>query len=54
MRASLLAEWRIHEEQIEPNQFHLFKSFKLINALNSIEDSPEYPISLIKPEIIKA
>ena len=53
MRALLLAEWRIHEEHIGTNQLHLFKSFKLINALNSIEDSPEYPISLINPEIIK-
>lgn len=52
MRASLLADWRIHEEHINPNQLHLFKSFKLINALNTFEDAPEYPISKINTEIV--
>jgi 4-amino-4-deoxychorismate lyase len=48
MRASLLAELRIFEEEIEPIHLPLFKSFKLINALNSFEDAPEYPVHLIK------
>jgi 4-amino-4-deoxychorismate lyase len=47
MRASLLADWKIHEEHINPNQLHLFKTFKLINALNNFEDAPEYPVSLL-------
>jgi 4-amino-4-deoxychorismate lyase len=53
MRASLLAEWRIHEESIQTSHLAMFKSFKLINALNTFEDSPEYPIELINPTLIK-
>lgn len=48
MRASLIADWKIHEEELIPGQLHLFKSFKLINAMLTLEESPEYPIDLIQ------
>jgi 4-amino-4-deoxychorismate lyase len=51
MRASLLAEWKIHDEHIESRNLHLFKKFKLINALNSFEDAKEYSINLIDQNI---
>ena len=52
MRASLLSEMSIHEENIEPKHLRLFKSFKLINALNSFENETEYPIASIQSGII--
>ncbi len=48
MRESLLAELKIHEEHIKPSHLELFSKFKLINALNSLELSPEYAIHLIQ------
>jgi 4-amino-4-deoxychorismate lyase len=51
MRSSLLAELRIYEELISTDHLHLFKSFKLINALNSIDEAIEFPVSLISNEI---
>ncbi len=53
MRASLLADWTIHEAEIHSHHLHTFTTFKLINALNSLEEAFEYPINLIKPEIIR-
>lgn len=52
MRSSLLESQRIYEESIEPKHLGLFKSFKLINALNSMEDAIDYPISLIQKDFI--
>lgn len=48
MRASLLAELKIFEADITVNQLKYFQSFKLINALNTLETSIEYPIELIQ------
>lgn len=47
MRASLLADWKIHEELITSNHLHLFKKFKLINAMNPLDSSIEYTMDLI-------
>ncbi|MBK6546679.1 MAG: aminotransferase class IV [Saprospiraceae bacterium] len=48
MRASLLADWKIHEEIIELEHFANFHSFKLINAMNTLEESYEYPMDKIQ------
>ncbi len=53
MRESLLADWKIHEAEIHTDHLRYYKSFKLINALNSLDEAYEYPIELIKPDIIK-
>lgn len=47
MRASLLADWKIHEESIQLKHLNLFKKFKLINAMNSLDSANEYSMNLI-------
>ncbi|MBA5628855.1 aminotransferase class IV [Moheibacter lacus] len=47
MRQSLLELGKIVEEEVNPKDFNRFFSFKLINAMMDLEESPELPISII-------
>lgn len=47
MRASLIADWKIHEETIQLKHLSLFKKFKLINAMNPLDSTIEYSMDLI-------
>ncbi len=47
MRASLIADWKIHEEAIQLKHLSLFKKFKLINAMNPLDSTIEYSMDLI-------
>lgn len=47
MRQALLREGKIMEEEINPKDFNKFLSFKLINAMMNLEESPELDISII-------
>ncbi len=47
MRQSLLKSGKIIEEEINPKDLNRFISFKLINAMMDLEESPELDISII-------
>lgn len=47
MRQALLREGKIIEDEINPKDFNRFLSFKLINAMMNLEESPELDISII-------
>ena len=47
MRQSLLQSGRIKEEEVNPKDFNRFVSFKLINAMMDLDESPELDISII-------
>lgn len=47
MRQSLIQEKKLIEEEINPKDLNLFFSFKLINAMIDLEESPALPISII-------
>lgn len=47
MRQALLREGKIMEDEINPKDFNKFLSFKLINAMMNLEESPELEISII-------
>lgn len=47
MRQSLLKSGKIIEEEVNPKDFNRFISFKLINAMMDLEESPELDISII-------
>lgn len=48
MRQSLLNSGQIIEKEINTNQLSDFISFKLINAMMNLEESPELDISIIR------
>ncbi len=48
MRQSLLKSGKITEEEINPKDLNRFISFKLINAMMDLEESPELDISIIR------
>jgi 4-amino-4-deoxychorismate lyase len=52
MRQFLLLNKSITERKISLQNLNQFNKFKLINALNSMEDSIAYPIELIKTQKI--
>lgn len=47
MRQSLLQTKQIIEKPIQVEDLNRFESFKLINAMMDLEESPELPISII-------
>jgi len=47
MRQSLLQSGKIMEEEVNPKDLNRFFSFKLINAMMNLEESPELDISII-------
>lgn len=47
MRQSLLKSGKIIEEEVNPKDFNRFISFKLINVMMNLEESPELPILII-------
>jgi 4-amino-4-deoxychorismate lyase len=47
MRQALLREGKVIEDEINPKDFNRFLSFKLINAMMNLEESPELDISII-------
>lgn len=47
MRQSLLKSGKIIEEEINPKDLNRFHSFKLINAMMDLEESPELDVSII-------
>ena len=47
MRQSLLKQGKIIEDEVNPKDFNRFVSFKLINAMMDLEESPELDISII-------
>ena len=47
-RACLLEEGQIKEATITVNDLKRFEGFKLINALNSLEEAPELPMEAIR------
>lgn len=47
MRQALLDSGEILEEEVNPKDLNRFLSFKLINAMMNLEESPELPISMI-------
>lgn len=48
MQHSLVSELRLFEDYLKPEHLKHFKSFKFINAMNSLDEAIEYPISLIE------
>jgi len=47
MRASLIAEGRITEARITPENIGKFQKFKLINAMNKFQDGTELTLEAI-------
>lgn len=47
MRQSLLQSGKIIEEEVNPKDLNRFHSFKLINAMMDLEESPELDVSII-------
>lgn len=47
MRQSLLKSGKIIEEEVNPKDLNRFVSFKLINAMMDLDESPELDISII-------
>ncbi len=47
MRQSLLKSGKIIEEEVNPKDLNRFHSFKLINAMMNLEESPELDVSII-------
>jgi 4-amino-4-deoxychorismate lyase len=47
MRQSLLQQGKIQEEEINPKDINCFLSFKLLNAMMDLDESPELDISMI-------
>ncbi len=47
MRQSLLKSKKIIEEEVNPKDLNRFHSFKLINAMMNLEESPQLDVSII-------
>lgn len=47
MRQALLKQGKVVEEEVNPKDLNRFISFKLINAMMDLEESPELDISII-------
>lgn len=47
MRQALLKQKKIAEEEINPKDLNRFFSFKLINAMMNLDESPQLPVSII-------
>lgn len=48
MRQALLKQGSVVEEEVNPKDLNRFISFKLINAMMDLEESPELDISIIR------
>ncbi len=48
MRQSLLQQGKIIEEEVNPKDLNRFLSFKLINAMMNLEESPELDVAIIQ------